>query len=70
MITKHIRVKELCSVCNHKLKNSFLIIELEDDFTNSEISSKIQETNQGSTCKKHPNAKTLLKYSYYHEQKI
>lgn len=70
MITKHIRILEFCSMCNQKLNDSFLIIHFENDFTNKEMSTKIKELYQSSTCKKHPDAKTVLKYSYYHEQKI
>lgn len=77
---KFLKVSHYCEECFSKVRyNSSnatpllqhqLVADVNEDFSISEITELVKKNTNKQTCKKHPNAKTFVRFSFYHEETI
>ena len=71
IISKNIKTTQRCATCNRKLaKVKHMLVDVDRNFTSSDIEAQVLQQCILSKCKKHPNDKVSITYSYYHEKTI
>lgn len=77
---KHLTIKHYCEKCFNAIRYDCesakpllkhqLIANVPRDYSISELSKIVKQNINQQTCKKHPNSKTFVRFSFYHEETI
>lgn len=75
-----VTIKHYCKECNQSIRDNqenakplleqHVIVDIHDNFTPSELSEVVKADIIKRTCKKHPNSKAIISFSFSYEQKI